>query len=205
MNEDSGDIFKFFEQSSDLKLALRYSYLKTGRQESTAEHSWHLCLMVPVVVDFLKLNLDVNRALNLALVHDLPEAITGDIDAIKIANNQITKKEKQNLENKAIIDLADLLPESIGKNIFGLWREYEDGQTEEAKFVKALDKLETTFQLSIASDFWDHPDFIVVYPDMAVKNYPLLLPILKMIKIRLKQEFDKKNLEWKDEFNYGLN
>lgn len=204
MEEEIKKVLSFFERSADLKSTLRYVYLKTGRQESTAEHTWQLSLMVPIMIDLLKLDVDVNKSISLAIVHDLPEAITGDIDAIKIMSGEFKKERKQELETEAIVNLKNMLPVSPGQTIFDLWHEYEAGQTEEAKFIKALDKLETTFQLSTVSKSLQHLDFLATYPDQAVSNFPQMLPVLKEIKIRLKAEFVKNGWEWKSEFDYGL-
>lgn len=198
------DILNFFSEAQKLKTTLRYIYLQGGKQESTAEHSWQLCLMVPIVTKTLNLNIDVHRALMIALVHDLPEAITGDIDAIKIAKKEISKEEKNRLEVEAIKELSDKLPESSGQEILNLWQEYEAGESNEAKFIKALDKIETVFQLANVSGFWEFPEFTATYPDAAVKNCESLLPLLKEVKLKLKDEFIKKGLIWKEEFNYGL-
>lgn len=197
-------LFEFLEKSADLKSTLRYVYLQTGRQESSAEHSWQLSLMVPMLIDLLKLDLDINKSVNLALIHDLPEAITGDIDAISIMKGEATKEQKQILEAEAMESLQNLLPESLGNKVFALWHEYEMAQTEEAKFVKALDKLETTFQLTLNCQTLGHIEFLVTYPDPAVRNYPALLPLLKVIKTRLKAEFINRGLKWSEDFNYGL-
>lgn len=204
MDQNLKNVFDFLDITKDLKSTLRYVYLKTGRQESSAEHSWQLSFIVPIIINYLKLDLDVNKAVNMAIVHDLPESITGDIDAIRVANGEVTREKKEELENVAMIKLRNILPNSIGENIYNLWNEYRNGETEEAKFVKALDKLETTFQLSTASNHWHHPYFISTYPDQAVRNFPQLLPLLKEIKIRLKEEFKKQGLTWKEESNYGL-
>jgi putative hydrolase of HD superfamily len=178
--------------------------LKSGEQESSAEHSWQLALMAPIVIDLLGLDLDVAKAVNLAIIHDLPEAITGDIDAIKVADNIVSKEQKQILEKDAILKLSAILPDQLGKRTFNLWNEYEEVKTAEARFIKALDKLETTFQMARTCVNCDRPEFLANYPDKAVRNFPELLPLLKAVKSRLKEEFQKSGLEWKKEFNYGL-
>ncbi|MCL4406093.1 MAG: HD domain-containing protein [Patescibacteria group bacterium] len=204
MDEKLKDILDFFEQSSGLKTTARYVRLKNNEQESSAAHSWQLSLMAPIIIDFLKLNLDVAKAVNLAIVHDLPEAITGDIDAVKVADNIISKEQKQTLEKNAISKLSAILPDQLGKINFSLWSEYEEAKTAEARFIKALDKLETTFQMARTCLNCDRPDFLVTYPDKAVRNFPELLPLLKAVKLRLKTGFQESGLEWKEEFNYGL-
>ena len=113
-------IFDFLHEVEGLKSSTRYCRTKTGRQESTAEHSWRLSLMVPIVAKELSLNLDVNHAIKLAIFHDLAEAVTGDIDAITIAKGDVSRDEKRKLEIVAMNKLKNLLPEDLGKEIYDL-------------------------------------------------------------------------------------
>ena len=76
----------------------------------------------------------------MALIHDLAEAKVGDITPL----DGISKKEKHDLEEKAMIKLVNSLDN--GKDLLSLWKEFEEGKTKEAKFVKRLDKLEMMFQ-----------------------------------------------------------
>ena len=96
MEKNLEKIFGFLGKVENLKSTLRYLHTKSGRRESTAEHSWRLALMSFVVAPELGLKLDVTKATQMAIVHDLAEAVTGDIDAIKIAENKITHDEKIN-------------------------------------------------------------------------------------------------------------
>ncbi|EKD58978.1 MAG: hypothetical protein ACD_56C00015G0006 [uncultured bacterium] len=136
-------IFDFLHQVEKLKDTLRYNQTSGGRKESSAEHSWRLSLMVFVVAEQLKLKLDVFRAIKIAIVHDIAESITGDIDAIKVHDGEITKEEKHELEISALQKIREMLPVNIGQEIFDLWNEYEENETQEAKYIKALDKIET--------------------------------------------------------------
>jgi len=190
-------VFSFLHQIEKLKSTFRYNKTADGKEESSAAHSWRLSLMVFVAADALNLDLDVLRAIKIALVHDLAEAVTGDIDAIQIAEKRISKQEKQELEIKAIKQIKVTLPQKIGEQIYGLWYEYEIGKSREAKFVKALDKLETLTQLVEAGyKTYDKPEFIAGYADQAVGNFPKLTPLLKMVKQQLKREFEKGNISW---------
>ena len=195
-------IFDFLHEVEGLKSSTRYCRTKTGRQESTAEHSWRLSLMVPIVAKELSLNLDVNHAIKLAIFHDLAEAVTGDIDAITIAKGDVSRDEKRKLEIVAMNKLKNLLPEDLGKEIYDLWHEYDNSTSKEAKFIKALDKIETVTQLVEAGyKTYDDADFIPNYPDKAVSDFPELKVMLKELKKRLKEEFEKGNIPWKEEYD----
>lgn len=195
-------IFDFLHKIENLKSTLRYNKTTSGRKESTAEHTWRLALITFIIADELKLNIDVNKAIKIALVHDLAEALTGDIDAILIAEGKFSKDEKKRQEIEAIMNLQHTLPEVIGKEISDLWHEYNDCETKEAKFVKALDKIETLTQLAESGyKIYDKPEFIANYANKSVKSFPELSEMLKIVKRKLKFEFDKGNIEWKEEYS----
>lgn len=195
-------IFDFLHKIEKLKSTLRYNKTTSGRKETTAEHSWRLALITFIIADELKLNIDVNRTIKIALVHDLAEALTGDINAILIAEGKFSKDEKEKQASEAIMNLQKTLPEVIGKEISDLWHEYNDCNTSEAKFVKALDKIETLTQLAESGyKIYDKPEFIANYANKSVKSFPELSEMLNIVKRKLKAEFDKGNIEWKEEYN----
>jgi len=205
MKNNLNEIFVFLRQAEKLKSTLRYNQTTSGRRESTADHSWRLSLMVFLVAEELKLNLNVERAMKIALVHDINEALTGDIDAVKIAEGKFEKTEKEKLELTAMEKLKNFLPPYSGKKVYDLWQEYEEGKTEEARFVKALDKLETLTQLvDVGYKTYDKPEFIANYADCSVSKFPVLQEMLKIIKQNLKREFEKGKILWKKEYDECL-
>jgi putative hydrolase of HD superfamily len=200
--ENLENIFDFLHKIENLKSTLRYNQTTSGRKESAADHSWRLALTTFVLADELKIELDITRAIKIALVHDLAEALTGDIDSVLVAEGKISKEEKERQEIMAIKELKDTLPESIGKEISELWHEYNDCDTKESKFVKALDKIETLTQLAESGyKTYDKPEFIANYANKAVKSFPELTEVLKIVKGKLESEFIKGNMEWKEEYN----
>lgn len=205
INNNSGNlekIFLFLHKIENLKSTLRYNTTTSGRKESTADHSRRLALMTFIIIDELKLDIDVNKSIKIALVHDLAESLTGDIDAIKIAEGTFSKEEKERQEIEAIMNLKETLPEVIGNEISDLWHEYNNCETKEAKFIKALDKIETLTQLAeIGYKMYDKPEFIANYANKAVKNFPELVDMLNIVKRKLKNEFDKGNIERKKEYD----
>ena len=115
---------RFIREVERLKSVERTAWTTSGRRESTAEHSWRL------------------RVLQLALVHDLGETYDGDIPAVA----QGDPAAKERVERAAVERLAGCLPEGAGRELRGVWEEYEACRTPEAKLVKALDKAETILQ-----------------------------------------------------------
>lgn len=197
------DLLLFLERSKVLQSVARYSKSLDGEQNTVAEHSWRLALMAYVIGTECKVNVDMAKTLALALVHDLAEAKTGDMDAyaqIKVGSG-ITER-KAVLEDLAMRDMTDDL--SFGVWIYSLWKEYEDQQSLEAKFVKALDKIEGF--LHIAEDgvsvymphefHADYADKAVAVFDEATNHIPELKDFLDAIKDDLKEQFEKAGVEW---------
>jgi putative hydrolase of HD superfamily len=131
----------FVRAAESLKNVLRTARTSSGRAESTAEHSWRLCLMALVFEDGLP-NLDWLKVLKLCIVHDLGEAIRGDIPATE----QIPSVDKSAREREDLALLVSGLDPVARDTIVSLWEEYEAAVSPEAKAVKALDKLETLLQ-----------------------------------------------------------
>ncbi|MFJ3007190.1 HD family hydrolase [Pseudomonas fluorescens] len=132
---------EFLREAEKLKDVLRSAHTSSGRTESTAEHSWRLCLVAIVFADQLA-GLDLLKVLKMCVIHDLGEAINGDIPAV----NQAAFPDKGEQERNDLLLLARSLDEALRNEILALWDDYENAQSAEAKAVKALDKLETLLQ-----------------------------------------------------------
>ena len=131
----------FLRQAEQLKNTLRSGRTSTGRLESSAEHTWRLCLLALTFADqFPEVNLE--QLLKICLIHDLGEAIHGDIPAPDRAANPT----KSASERAGLLQLLSPLPSSLQEAFAALWDEYETAQTPEARLAKALDKLETILQ-----------------------------------------------------------
>lgn len=135
--------------------------------ESVADHSWRLALMAMVYADLL--GLDGGRAARIALLHDLPEARTGDF-----MPGQVTPYRKHALEERALRALLKPLPPALQKKYMVLWQDYELGGSPEAQLVEELDKLEMVAQavayerrgrsLGNMDGFWATADKLVRTP-----------------------------------------
>jgi putative hydrolase of HD superfamily len=139
--DDLRGALEFLRHAEKLKDVLRSGYTSSGRPESTAEHTWRLCLMAMVFAPSIP-GIDLERLLGLCVVHDLGEALQGDIPATEQASRPgKSASERADLE----ILTASLAPE-LRARIVGLWEEYESGSTPEAVLAKGFDKLETILQ-----------------------------------------------------------
>jgi len=136
-----GGVLEFLRSAEQLKNTLRSSWTSAGQPESVAQHTWRLCLMAMLFAPSYA-HIDFATLVKMCIIHDLGEAIGGDIPAI----------DQQPGTSKAVQEREDLqlllrpLPERLRQEITALWDEYEAATTPEAKLAKALDKLETIMQ-----------------------------------------------------------
>ena len=140
-------VLDFLRESERLKATHRSAYTSEGQQESVAEHTWRLCLMAMVLAPEFS-DVDFAKLVKICLVHDLSEAVGGDVPAPEQARRRAagvaTGKGKD--ERRDLLTLLQPLPSRLGTEIAQLWDEYEAAKTPEAKLAKALDKLETILQ-----------------------------------------------------------
>jgi putative hydrolases of HD superfamily len=148
MNESEvSGLIDFLRAAESLKTVTRSAYTSAGRAESVAEHTWRLSLMALLLarefpdVDFAKL-------VKICLVHDLGEAVGGDIPAPEQARRRATgaSQGKAADERRDLVTLLRPLPPHLQAEITELWDEYETARSPEARLAKALDKLETILQ-----------------------------------------------------------
>ena len=122
-----------------LKDAVRHGYSSGGRRESVAEHSWRITLMAYFLQDEFP-EVDMNRVMEMCLVHDLGECFTGDIPTF-LKTNADEQREEQ-----LLFDWVRSLPEPYATRLNDLYAEMEALETQEAKIYKALDKMEAVLQ-----------------------------------------------------------
>lgn len=161
--------FDFLFLAERLKKELRHCWLSNGvRQESVAEHSWRLALMVFRYAGKLDYPVNIEKCLKMALIHDLAEAKVGDIPVFKCDS----KAKKFESEKSAMLELKDLLNDENGNEIYSLWHEYEMQQTGESKFVKALDKLEAFIQHNESPlSTWEEREKRMIFQKKWLKQY----------------------------------
>jgi putative hydrolase of HD superfamily len=136
---EHNDFLEFLHVIEKMKCNCRHSMTSTGRPESVAEHSFRLVVMAYLLKDEIK-EADMGRVLEMCLVHDFGEAITGDIPSFN-------KTAKDDINELSEVDrFLDTLPEKQSAHIKELFREMSRMETMEAKAFKALDKMEAVIQ-----------------------------------------------------------
>ncbi len=123
MSEFEG-ILAFLRRAEALKGTLRSGHGSTGRQESTAEHTWRLCLMVMAFSGSMP-GIDMLRLMKMCIVHDLGEAIGGDVPAPLQSGQPAGDKSER--ERRDLETLTETLPDAMRREILDLWQEYEAG------------------------------------------------------------------------------
>jgi putative hydrolase of HD superfamily len=143
---DIESVLAFLRAAEKLKTTHRSGYTSAGNPESVAEHTWRLCLMAMLIAPEDP-TIDVGNLLKLCVVHDLGEAIGGDVPAPEQARRTAAGAPgKSQDERRDLVALASVLPPARRDEIIALWDEYEAAATPEARLAKALDKLETILQ-----------------------------------------------------------
>jgi putative hydrolase of HD superfamily len=133
-------LIQFFRMAGSLKRIPRSGWVKVGvaSPESVADHTFRTAILCMTLADLG--DLDGSKLLRMALLHDLPEAIIGDL----IPSEKT--EDAANQEGAAMKQLLNLLPEQLQDRYTQLWREYREQKTREAKVVRELEKLEMVLQ-----------------------------------------------------------
>lgn len=129
------EFIDFLGLISPLKTTPRHNWTEPGRRESVADHCFRLAL-APMLLEGEFPELDIGKVIKMCLIHDLGEAVTGDIPCFSK-----TESDEQT-ERLAVEGLLSHLSEDVRENFRALYLEIEECRTPEAKLFKALDSLE---------------------------------------------------------------
>jgi putative hydrolase of HD superfamily len=140
-SEELEGVLAFLRAAERLKTVARSAWTSTGERESVAEHTWRLCLSAMLLYSQAP-GVDLLRLLKMCLIHDLGEAIGGDVPAPA----QKAGGTKATQERGDLLLLLEPLPADLRQDILELWDEYEAAETRVARLAKGLDKLETILQ-----------------------------------------------------------
>ena len=109
-----------------------------NRFENSAEHSWHISLMAHVLVPYAQEPIDISRVTLMLLIHDIVEIDAGDTFAFDQTANSAAQSDK---ETAAAHRIFGLLPTAQGEKFISLWHEFEQAETADARFAKAMDRI----------------------------------------------------------------
>jgi 5'-deoxynucleotidase YfbR-like HD superfamily hydrolase len=177
-------VLTFLRAAERLKTIVRSGWTSEGQQESVAEHTWRLCLMAMLLYGHTP-GIDLARLLKMCLIHDLGEAIGGDVPA-PAQKAGVSKAEQ---ERSDLLQLIAPLPPALRGEIIELWDEYEGASSPEAKVAKGLDKLETILQHNQGKN---PADFDYTFNLDYGQRYTAADPIMSALRERLDQETARK-------------
>ena len=184
-------IVEFMKTVEQLCLVERDNLMSSGRQETDADHIFKLAFLVLMIHPYLKRPADCAKMLELALVHDLVEARTGDYSLSAQTARPELKARKKAAEKEAILYYRSVLPPPLNERVYGLFMEYEARETREAKLVWILDKLEANLQANRYHDgdvrYWA----VAKKPQIAEQEEEILTELEEIIINISKENMEK--------------
>ncbi|MNJ90698.1 5'-nucleotidase [compost metagenome] len=133
----------FIKEIDKVKYIQRKTKLfNSDRNENDAEHSWHLALMALVLAEHSNESVDILKVVKMVLIHDIVEIDAGDTFIYDTQKNHSNTDEERIAANR----IFGLLPKEQADEFITVWEEFEAGETKEAKFAKAMDRLEPLLQ-----------------------------------------------------------
>lgn len=166
MNSALEQQISFIKEIDKLKYIQRKTRLfNSDRHENDAEHSWHLAMMAMVLSQHSNTSVDLLKVIKMLLIHDIVEIDAGDTFLFDTKKNHTNTEE----ELKAAHRIFGLLPEGQAQDLIAIWEEFEAGETDEAKFAKAMDRFEPMLQ-NASNDGGTWKEFDVPYETVIEKK-----------------------------------
>lgn len=143
MTDDLEKCFEFILEMDKLKAVTRkVKPLGLDRYENSAEHSWSLALLAVVLAKESNQPINIDKVIKMLLVHDIGEIDANDVFFFdEAARDDVKEKELQ-----SVTRIFGILPEEQGAEFLALWKEFEAGETEDAKFARAVDRMMPVLQ-----------------------------------------------------------
>ena len=130
--------FEFIIEVEKLKAITRkVKPVGLERYENSAEHSWQISLLALVLTNFSDESVNVEKVLKMLLVHDIGEIDAGDV----IFFDEVEKNKRKKKELESVKRIFGILPDEKSAELLEIWKEFEYGDTKEAKFARAIDRV----------------------------------------------------------------
>lgn len=200
-------IVDFLTVAEKLECEYRLTRMSDGECQSVASHSWNMATMAMVLQPYFQNDYDMQRVMELCLIHDLPEAIAHDVPLHE--QTPQVRREKRIAETAAVKQILGIVQ---NERIADLFAEYDARQSKESHLVKALDVMDTAVQHMCAKDlayigsFNDGFYWKLFFGDEFAKMFdfePVLRRVLDEIRgrvaVRLKEELNIDAMGYKNE------
>ena len=138
MENELEKCFGFILELEKLKAVQRkIKPIGLDRYENSAEHSWQIAVAALILAKFANEPINLEKVIKMLLVHDIGEIDADDVFFFDEAGRADAKAK----ELAATKRIFGILPAEKGAELFALWNEFENGQTAEAKFTRAIDRV----------------------------------------------------------------
>lgn len=130
----------FILELDKLKAIYRKALIRAdkNRYENSAEHSWHIALTAHVLAPYANASVDIHRVCLMLLIHDIVEIDAGDTFAF---DHHTILGQQAEKEAAAAERIFGLLPSPQRESMIALWHEFEQAETADAQFAKAMDRI----------------------------------------------------------------
>ncbi len=143
MKDDLEKCFEFILELDKLKAVQRRTKpLGLERYENSAEHSWQIALLALMLSNYSNESVNIEKVVKMLLVHDIGEIDADDVFFFDDAG-RLDAKERELAGVKRIFGI---LPDEKAAELFELWNEFENGDSNEAKFARAVDRIMPVLQ-----------------------------------------------------------
>ncbi len=202
-------ILEFAKELEKLKKLERFKgqvywrdYPKPHHYESVADHTWRLGMLVMLMADRLSSKLNLEKALKMTLIHDIPEIEAGDGSPLgeegTVETSYAFDKERAVVrheeEEKAAGKVFSMLQKEDYEYYYNLWLEYENQGCIEAKVVKALDRIEALIQVLQYRDgnlFENHLEFTLKYALKDSGIDPAIAELANKVADEMRKKYNK--------------
>ncbi|MGN8070499.1 HD family hydrolase [Mucilaginibacter sp. SG564] len=156
----------FIHEIDKVKYIQRKTRLfNSDRPENDAEHSWHLAVMTMVLAEHSNEPVDTLKVIKMLLIHDVVEIDAGDVFLYDTVLNHTNTEA----ERKAAERIFGLLPVEQAEEFITIWEEFEAGETAEAKFARAMDRMEPLLQ-NVSNNGGTWQEYNVSYEQVVQKK-----------------------------------
>ncbi len=157
-----------------------------GRKESSAEHSWSTMMLADYFFEAIKPDIDRQRVFELLLYHDLVEIESGDVPI----HQEEKRKNKKETELKAMKKLKEEIPKEIRQRFEEMFIEFEELKTPEARFAKAVDRMDALIHELDNKEDWKGWDEAMVrkYFEKHISDYPKIRKMFEELVSFIREE-----------------